>query len=65
MDGGCDGCRYAIPVYIGDGEELMSACVYILRTGHRRPCPPGAGCQVYEPAQAGMCAQAQRKETTL
>ena len=47
---GCGGCRFAVPVYIGDGGELMSACVYILRMGKKRPCPPGAACAVYEPA---------------
>lgn len=47
---GCGGCRFAAPVYIGDGGELMSACVYILRMGRRRPCAPGWGCAVYEPA---------------
>lgn len=47
---GCEGCRYAAPVYMGDGDELMTACVYILRTGHRRPCPPGEGCTVREDA---------------
>ncbi len=25
----------------------MTACVYILRTGSRRPCPFGKGCTVY------------------
>ena len=53
MDGGCIGCRFAAPVYMGDGEELLTACVYLLRTGHRRPCPPGDGCRVFEPACKG------------
>ena len=48
---GCGGCRFAVPVYMGDGEELLGACVYILRTGRRRPCPPGGACTVYEPAR--------------
>ena len=48
---GCQGCRYALPVYIGDGGELLSACVYILRMGRKRPCPPGPACIVYEPAE--------------
>lgn len=47
----CGGCRYAVPVYMGDGDELMTACVYILRTGKRRPCPPGPACQCYESAE--------------
>ena len=49
---GCEGCRYCVPIYIGDGDELLSCCVYILRTGRKRPCKPGAGCTVYE--KAGM-----------
>ena len=47
----CGGCRYGVPVYIGDGEELLTACVYILRTGKRRPCPPGEACWAYESAE--------------
>ena len=50
---GCRGCRFSIPLYIGDGDELLNCCVYILRTGKKRPCIPGAGCSVYEPAQVG------------
>ena len=46
---GCRGCRFSVPLYIGDGDELMNCCVYILRTGKKRPCMPGAGCTVYEP----------------
>lgn len=51
MEGTCARCRFGIPVYMGDGEELLTACVYILRTGRRRPCPPGEGCVAYEPAR--------------
>ena len=47
---GCKGCRFSIPLYIGDGDELLNCCVYILRTGKKRPCIPGEGCTVYEPA---------------
>ncbi len=56
----CEGCRYAVPVYMGDGEELMRACVYILRTGRKRPCPPGEGCTVREPAEPGSSADIRR-----
>ena len=62
MEERCEECRYGVPVYMGDGEELMCACVYILRTGRRRPCPPGRECRVFEPAQTDICAQAQGKE---
>lgn len=50
-DGRCAECRFAVPVYMGDGDELLTACVYILRTGHKRPCPAGAACSVFEPAR--------------
>ena len=50
-DGRCGGCRYNLPVYMGDGDELLTACVYILRTGHKRPCPAGEACSVFEPAR--------------
>ena len=53
----CGGCRFASPIYMGDGDELMTACVYILRTGRRRPGPAGEGCTVYEPAEAGAPAE--------
>ena len=56
MKRACEGCRFSVPVYIGDGDELMTACVYILRTGHRRPCPPGERCTAYEPAQTVQSA---------
>lgn len=46
----CAACRFDMPVYIGDGDELLTACVYILRTGHKRPCPAGDACSVFEPA---------------
>ncbi len=49
----CAQCRFGIPIYMGDGDELMTACVYILRTGHKRPCPAGDGCAVFEPARPG------------
>ena len=37
----CDGCLYRETL---NGYGQM--CAYILRTGHRRPCPPGEGCTV-------------------
>lgn len=62
MDGKCGGCRFSVPVYMGDGDELLTACVYILRTGRRRPCPPGEACRVYEPAEEKSDILTQRKE---
>ena len=59
----CAGCRFAVPIYMGDGDELMTACVYILRTGRRRPCPPGEACRVYEPAVAGVGTVMEGKES--
>lgn len=38
----CAGCVYQVKV----GDSLL--CDYILMTGHRRPCPFGAGCTVKE-----------------
>ena len=57
---GCRGCRFSIPIYIGDGDELMNCCVYILRTGRKRPCIPGTGCTVYEPAATDNNTAAQQ-----
>lgn len=57
----CTGCRFAIPVYMGDGDDLLTACVYLLRAGHKRPCPPGEACTVREPAETGFT----QKETAL
>ena len=51
MTAPCDRCRYGRAVFMGDGDELMQACVYVLRTGTPRPCPPGAGCTVFEPEE--------------
>lgn len=40
MDAYCNGCKHKH--YFGSGET--SCCGYILDTGHKRPCPAGAGC---------------------
>ena len=58
---GCQGCRFSVPIYIGDGDELLNCCVYILRTGRKRPCISGAGCTVYEPAGMDDDTSIQRK----
>ncbi len=43
----CESCRYSFQADIGEEGRLLTACVYILRTGTRRPCPYGRGCTVY------------------
>ena len=53
---GCEGCRFSSPIYMGDRDELMKCCVYILRTGRKRPCIPGAGCTVREPLRTNEYA---------
>lgn len=55
MDGGkqprrCATCRYSTWVDVGQDCEMLTACVYILRKGTRRPCPAGEECTVYERA---------------
>ena len=62
MEGKCGGCRFSVPVYMGDGDELLTACVYILRTGRRRPCPPGEACAVFEPTEEKTGPLAREKE---
>lgn len=49
----CKSCRYAYPVDLGDGGEMLRACVYILRRGSRRPCPAGEACTAFEPERGG------------
>ncbi len=44
----CASCRYAWEADVGLEGEMLRACLYILRAGRRRPCPPGRGCTVYE-----------------
>ena len=39
---GCKGCKYFQKSY-GDGS-----CLYCLRTGKSRGCPPGEGCIQYK-----------------
>ncbi len=49
----CNKCIYSCPVDVGEENEMMRACVYILVKYERRPCPAGAGCTVYEPRRRG------------
>jgi hypothetical protein len=37
----CDDCWYCCK--LADG---LRCCNYLLKTNHRRPCPPGEGCTV-------------------
>jgi len=39
----CRGCRYYVLL---DNRRGRRVCYYIVMEGHRRPCPPGAGCTV-------------------
>lgn len=45
----CRNCRYSTPVEMGENNQMLRGCVYILRTGTRRPCPGGTDCSVYRP----------------
>ena len=48
-DDTCETCRHARLVDIGEDGALLRACLYLLHSGERRPCPAGAGCTVYAP----------------
>lgn len=39
------------PVGKGANSAGQKTCDYILRTGHPRPCPAGAGCTACKPAR--------------
>ena len=43
----CNSCWYSTPVITHQYAKPTRACVYILKTGHRRPCKPGEACTVY------------------
>ena len=47
----CDSCRYSFRADVSGDGQMLTACVYILRTGTRRPCPYGEGCAVYRPRE--------------
>lgn len=49
----CKACRYGFQADVGDGGEMLRACLYIIKRGTRRPCPAGANCTVWEPDEAG------------
>lgn len=42
----CRGCYHYKPYYWGTINQQWY-CDYIGDTGHKRPCPPGAGCTCY------------------
>ena len=41
----CSTCKYSCRISFEGGDRF---CQYILITGHRRPCPGGNECTVYE-----------------
>ena len=45
-DESCDSCKFCTMAQDPSTEGFMNACIYILRTGHKRPCPPGELCTV-------------------
>lgn len=47
VDDYCGDCVYLTKMS-GAGETKIPACVYILETGMRRPCPAGKNCKVKE-----------------
>jgi len=47
----CDSCRYGFQADVGEEGKMLTACIYILRAGERRPCPFGEGCTVYLPRE--------------
>lgn len=44
----CKGCMYLGSLHTK--STAARTCDYLLILGHRRPCPPGAGCTVKKPA---------------
>lgn len=53
-DSYCKGCVFER----GRDVSKFPACVYILRTNKRRPCPAGTGCVVRRSRRGGACAKA-------
>lgn len=45
----CKRCIHSCLTDVYDGKTQMRACVYILDTGKRRPCPAGDKCTAFEP----------------
>lgn len=44
----CRNCRYSALMDMGEDGEMLRACIYILKTGTRRPSPPGENCTAWE-----------------
>lgn len=44
----CKNCRYASRDYVS-GDQTLMICNYILIAGVPRGCPPGDGCDKWEP----------------
>lgn len=54
----CRGCKH---LYISrNAQERYYACIYILHTHTKRPCPAGKGCTVRERVRPGDRADAMR-----
>lgn len=44
----CRRCRFGRRMDMTDDGRFYPACLYIVLTGRRRPCPPGDACTVYQ-----------------
>jgi len=49
----CEQCRHCCPTDLYIGRRQLRACVYLLDTGERRPCPAGEKCTVFSPKIEG------------
>lgn len=45
----CEKCIHSVKLNMFETGGRLVACVYILDTYHRRPCPSGNKCTEYEP----------------
>lgn len=52
----CTKCRFSTGVYLQESGHQMRACIYILRTGHRRPV------KLYKTVQGCAAFEAQTEE---
>ena len=44
----CSKCRYSFVSAAVEDNKYLPACIYILKTGKRRPCEAGENCVVFE-----------------
>ncbi len=62
----CADCLYHFAAADPDCyRAVMPACVYILRTGRRRPCPAGEGCTVRSPMPQGFSSYRRRHRAII